>query len=67
VKVMTSNPQDFFPDEPTGPPKIPERIPEDYEDNLEEDCVSCGKQFGEHTTRDIVECALREVRGGTKT
>jgi len=60
VKVKMSNPTDFFPD----PPARPERFPEDYEDDLEEDCVSCGKQFGEHTTRDIVECALREVRGG---
>ena len=57
---MTSSPQDFFPE----PPARPERFPEDYEDDLEEDCLSCGKQFGEHTTRDIVECALREVRGG---
>jgi len=60
---MTSSPQDFFPDDPTGTPKKPEKFPEDYEDNLEEDCPSCGEQLGVHTTREIVECALREVRG----
>jgi len=54
-----SNPQNFFPE----PPERPERIPEDYDD-LEDDCPTCGEQFGIHTTRDIVECALREVRGG---
>ena len=57
---MSFDPEPFFP----NPPVKPERFPEDYEDDLEEDCLSCGKQFGEHTTRDIVECALREVRGG---
>jgi len=53
---MTSSPQDFFPDESTGTPKRPERFPEDYEDDLEEDCPVCGEQLGVHTTREIVEC-----------
>ena len=57
-----SNPQDFFPD-PLTPPARPERFPEDYEDNLEDDCLSCGKQYGVHTTKDIVLCALNELRG----
>ena len=39
--------------------------PEDYEDNLEEDCLSCGKQLGIHTTKEIVQCALNELRGET--
>ena len=56
---MSSQP-DFFPE----PPERPEKVPEDYEDDLEDDCPICGEQFGIHTTRDIVECALREVRGG---
>jgi len=25
--------------------------------------LSCGKQLGVHTTRDIVQCALNELRG----
>ncbi len=62
---MTSNQQDFFEDiDPKKKPDRPEQFPEDYEDNLEDDCLSCGKQYGVHSTRDIVECALREVRGG---
>lgn len=62
VKVMTSSPQPFFP-EPDIPPTRPERFPEDYEDDLEENCFSCGKQFGIHSTKDIMQCALNELRG----
>jgi len=66
VKVMTSNQQDFFEDiDPKKKPDRPERFPEDYEDNLEEDCLSCGKQLGIHTTKEIVQCALNELRGET--
>ena len=53
------NPKPFFP----NPPQRPEKFPEDYEDNLEGDCVSCGKQFGIHSTKEIVQCALNELRG----
>ena len=52
-------PEPFFP----NPPTRPDKFSEDYEDNLEEDCLSCGKQFGIHSTRDIVVCALNELRG----
>lgn len=63
-----SNPHDFFLDiDPTRPPKRPEQFPEEYDDNIEEDCSSCGKQFGIHTTRELVVCALTELRGGIKT
>jgi len=59
-----SNQQDFFEDiDPKRKPHRPEKFPEDYEDNLEEDCLSCGKQFGIHSTKDIVQCALNELRG----
>jgi len=62
---MTSNQQDFFEDiDPKKKPDRPEQFPEDFEDNLEDDCPVCSEQLGVHTTRDIVECALREVRGG---
>ena len=58
---------DFFPEfpeiDPKKKPDRPEQFPEDYDDNLEEDCLSCGKQLGIHTTRDIVQCALNELRG----
>jgi len=57
--MMSFDPEPFFPE----PPVRPEKFPEDYEDNLEEDCLSCGKQFGIHSTKDIVQCALNELRG----
>jgi hypothetical protein len=52
-------PEPFFP----NPPTRPDKFSEDYEDNLEEDCLSCGKQFGIHSTRDVIVCALNELRG----
>ena len=59
-----SNQQDFFEDiDPKKKPDRPEKFPEDYEDNLEEDCLSCGEQLGVHTDRDILQCALNELRG----
>ena len=57
-----SNPQDFFQDDPFDSPKRPERFSEDYDENLE-DCISCGKQYGVHTNRDLIQCALNELRG----
>jgi len=50
---------DFEPEKPDFEPEIDP----DYEDNLEEDCLSCGKQFGIHSTKDIVQCTLNELRG----
>jgi len=58
---MSFDPEPFFP----NPPVRPERSPEDYEDDLEEDCPVCSEQLGVHTTRDIVQCALNELRGET--
>ena len=52
-------PEPYFP----NPPQKPEKFPEDYEDNLEEDCLSCGNQLGLHSTRDVAVCALNELRG----
>ena len=61
-----SSRQDFFEDiDPKKKPDKPAQFPEDYEDNLEEDCWSCGQQYGLHTTGDIVLCALNELRGET--
>ena len=56
---MSFNPEPFF----HNPTKRPENFPEDYDDNLEEDCLSCGKQLGIHTTKNILQCALNELRG----
>jgi len=58
---MSFDPELFFP----NPPVRPERFPEDYEDDLEEECLSCGEQLGVHTDSDIVRCALNELRGET--
>jgi len=63
---MTPDP--FFPNpledfEPEKPDFVPEIDP-DYEEHLEDDCPNCGNQLGAHTTKEIIFCALREVRGG---
>ena len=59
-----SSRSEFFPEiDPTKKPVRPERFPGDYEEDLEEDCLSCGKQYGIHTTKEIVICALKELRG----
>lgn len=56
---------DFFENiDPKKKPEKPEQFPEDYDDNLEEDCLSCGIQLGIHTTSDIIQCALNELKGG---
>lgn len=56
---MSFNPEPFFPE----PPVRPEKFPEDYEESLENNCSSCGEQIGIHSTRDLVSCALNELRG----
>jgi len=63
VKAKVSSPQDFFPDiDPKQKPSRPE--PADYDDWTDESlCVSCGLRFDEHSTKDIVHCALNELRG----
>ncbi len=58
---MIFNPEPLFP----NPPTRPERFPEEFEDDLEEDCLSCGEQYGVHTTKQLVHCALNELRGET--
>jgi hypothetical protein len=57
---MSFDPDPFF----TNPPVKPEKFPKDYEDNLKENCSSCGLQLRIHSTRDIVQCALNELKGG---
>ena len=64
VKAKVSNSQDFFPDiDPKQKPSRPE--PSDYEDDWTDEalCFSCGLRFDEHSTKDIVQCALNELRG----
>jgi hypothetical protein len=59
-----SNQDSFFEDiDPKKKPQRPEPIWENYEDDLEENCPVCNLQLGVHTTRDIVLCALNEIRG----
>ena len=54
------NPLDNF--KPQKPDFEPEIEP-DYEDDFEYDCPVCHDRLGIHTTRMIVECALKEIRG----
>ncbi len=51
---------DFKPEKPDFEPEIDP----DFEDNLERDCPVCSNQLGIHTTKQILECALNELRGG---
>jgi hypothetical protein len=39
----------------------PDYFQEDYEDNLEERCPYCKEQFGIHTAKNIILCALNEI------
>jgi hypothetical protein len=62
---MTSNQEPFFPDiDPRRRPSKPERPL--YDDSFEEDysCPTCAILISDHSTKQIVECALAEVRGG---
>lgn len=52
-----SNPlEDFESKKPDFEPEI------DSDFDLEEDCLSCGKQYDIHSPRDIVQCKLNELR-----
>lgn len=60
-------PTPFFPDplddfEPKKPDFEPEIDP-DYDD-LESNCSVCQNKIRIHTTRELVVCALTELRGG---
>ena len=62
-----SNQDSFFDDiDPKKKPQKPEPIWEDYEDDLEENCPVCSNHTAVHTIRELVVCALNEVRGGQK-
>lgn len=50
---------DFKPEKPDFEPEIDS----DYENHLEDNCDSCGLQFGVHTKRDLCKCALLILRG----
>lgn len=61
-----SSQKDFFENiDPKNKLDKPEKFPEDYENNLEENCLSCGAQSGLHTIKQLVHCALNELRGET--
>jgi len=63
VKAKVSNSNNFFPDiDPKHKPSRPE--PDYYDDWTDESlCLSCGLSFNEHSTKQIVQCALNEIRG----
>jgi len=49
-----------------GPPKFP--FDNSVDDNFTDDeiCTSCKKPFSNHNDRQIVACALKELRGDKK-
>jgi|APSaa5957512535_1039671.scaffolds.fasta_scaffold10957_4 hypothetical protein len=62
-----TNQQDFFPEiDPKKQPQKPERIPNEEDCNEQEEWYcSCGEHIDSHSTKDLVECALNELRGET--
>ena len=60
---MTSSQPKIFRASDNPRPKFP--FDDDPIDVPEEDykCVVCGNMMSEHSTREIVRCALNEVRG----
>lgn len=54
----------FVPNFNLKSPQRPEKpLWEDYEYNLEDNCPVCNLQIGIHKTRELVLCALNEIRG----
>ena len=68
MKTKMSSQTDFFPDvNPKHRPTRPERPINDYDD-YEEDykCPVCFKLLSEHGHKQIVICALNEIKRGEK-
>ena len=66
VKMKTSNRPQIFRASEEPPPNLPfdNKIEDDWSDY--EICPSCNIRFSEHNPRQIVRCALAELRGGKK-
>ncbi len=62
----SSHPKIFRASERFPPPKFPfdDKIEDDWTDY--EICPSCNIRFSEHSSRQIVKCALAELRGEKK-
>lgn len=64
VKAKVSNrPIIFRASNDLGPPKFPfdSKVGDDWTDD--KICPSCNKPFSEHSDRQIIRCALAELRG----
>ena len=63
VKMTSNHPIIFRGSNVPGPPKFPfdDKIEDDWTDN--KICPSCNIPFSEHDNRQIVRCALAELRG----
>ena len=64
--MASNHPQIFRASDAPAPPKFSydNKIENDWTD--EEICSSCNKPFSEHNDRQIVKCALAELRGDKK-
>jgi len=54
-----SNQPDFFPDSEPEKPDFEPEISPDFDD---EPCPICSIKFGDHSAKQIVECALMQIR-----
>ena len=64
--MQASNRPQIFRASDVAPPKFPfdDKVEDDWSDF--EICPSCNIRFSEHSPRQIVRCALAELRGGKK-
>lgn len=58
-------PKPFFPD-PLDDynPEKPDFVPDDDDYTDDEECPVCFVRLDEHSVKQVVECALKEVSGG---
>jgi len=63
VKMTSNRPIIFRASDDPGPPKFPfdGKVGNDWTDD--ETCPSCNTPFSEHSDRQIIRCALAELRG----
>jgi len=67
VKVMASNhPKIFRASDVLNEPKLPFDNKVNDDSICNEICSSCNKPFSDHSPRQIVKCAIAELRGEKK-
>jgi len=70
VKAIVSNQQDFFPEiDPRKKPSKPDPVNYQDEDEVSaivavgDFCLTCNSRFNDHSSKQLIQCALKELRG----